>query len=219
MPLHLLKPLPSGSLLGLWRAEETVEQLQAQLLSLRPGHQIPAFKAESRTHEWLAARVLAYTLLDQLQAPSVTLETLETGEPVCSDQRWQVSLTHSGAWVGALVSSSHKVGIDLELKGEKVPKLAHRFLNENELASAAGHPDKLHLYWSAKETLYKVYRQKKLFFRENLVLENFALQPAGTFGGQISTPDFAQQYQIHYENYPEYVLTYVLAPAQVTLEP
>ncbi|WP_205503683.1 4'-phosphopantetheinyl transferase family protein [Rufibacter psychrotolerans] len=212
MPLLQLNTLSSSSLLGLWRVEETVEQLRTQLLSLRPNHEIPVFKAESRTREWLAARVLAYTLLEKLSAPPLLLHKLETGVPVCSVEGWQVSLTHSGSWVGALVSHSHQVGLDLEMKGDRIPRLAFRFLSEQELNAAAADPEKMHLYWSAKETLYKVYQHRQLFFIENLQLEDFTRQPAGEFAGYVITDTFRRQYTVHYEVHPEFVLTYVVAP-------
>ncbi|GGK64669.1 4'-phosphopantetheinyl transferase superfamily protein [Rufibacter glacialis] len=211
MPLLPPKPLSSISLLGLWQVEEPEEALREQLLSRRPGHEIPAFKALSRTREWLAARVLAYTLLDQLGAPPLSLHTQPTGEPACSVEGWEVSLTHSGPWVGALVSGSHRVGIDIEILGTKAPRLAPRFLTEEELAAVAEDPEKAHLYWSAKETLYKVYRHRKLDFQENLRLQDFERQPSGTFTGRICTESFDQNYDVHYEVHPAFVLTYVLA--------
>ncbi|WP_181305621.1 4'-phosphopantetheinyl transferase family protein [Rufibacter sp. XAAS-G3-1] len=212
MPLHQLHPISATSLLGLWRVEESAEALRARLLSLRPGHEIPVFKAETRTREWLAARVLAYTLLEKLSAPSIYLQRLETGGPVCSDAVWQVSLTHSGAWVGAIASCSHQVGIDIEILGNKAPRLAPRFLNEAELTAAHADAEKIHLYWSAKETLYKVYQNKKLDFKEHLLLEDFHGQPAGAFTGRVVTDTFDQTYTVHYEVHPDFVLTYVLGP-------
>ncbi|ALI98266.1 4'-phosphopantetheinyl transferase superfamily protein [Rufibacter tibetensis] len=212
MPLLQLKPLSSTSLLGLWQVAESIETLEEQLLSLRPDHHLPFFKAETRTKEWLAARLLAYTLLEKLGAPNLYLQSLETGEPTCSDASWQVSLTHSAGWVGALVSCSHRVGIDIEILGTKAPRLAPRFLNEEELAAAADDPEKMHLYWSAKETLYKVYRHRKLDFQENLLLQNFERKPTGIFSGRIVTGAFDQSYEVQYEVHPAYVLTYVLAP-------
>ncbi|RNI31307.1 4'-phosphopantetheinyl transferase superfamily protein [Rufibacter latericius] len=212
MPLHQFTPLSSTSLLGLWRVDETIAELREMLLSQRPNHEIPVFKSELRTREWLAVRLLAYLLLEKLSAPEMYLQTQETGGPVCTDPSWHVSLTHSGVWVGAIVSSSQEVGIDLEIKGDKAPRLAPRFLNEKELLASADDPEKIHLYWSAKETLYKVYRNKSLHFKENLLLEDFDRQTAGTFFGRVLTHTFEQSYTVHYEVHPAFVLTYVLAP-------
>ncbi|MGV3538248.1 MAG: 4'-phosphopantetheinyl transferase superfamily protein [Rufibacter sp.] len=212
MPLLHTKQLNASTYLGLWKVEEPVEELQDELLKLRPGHEIPVFKAESRTKEWLAARVLTYTLLAELTPDLVWLERLETGQPFCAGGAFQVSLTHSGPWVAALISGTHQVGIDIELKGEKVPRLVPRFLNEPELAASAGNPAKMHLYWSAKETLYKVYSQKKLLFKEHLLLGDFELENRGSFIGQVQTNNFSQAFEVQYENTPEYVLTFVVAP-------
>jgi 4'-phosphopantetheinyl transferase len=212
MPLHQLTHLTPTTVLGLWHVQETAEELQAHLHALRPGHEIPVFKSESRTREWLGARLLAYTLLEKLSAPPLLLHRKETGMPVCSEAGWHVSLTHSGPWVGALVSCSDQVGIDIELRHEKILRLAPRFLNEPELQAADGDLEKVLLYWSAKETLYKVYQQKELIFKEQLLVSDFERQPAGFFEGQVLTDTFHQRYAVHYAVYPDFVLTYVLAP-------
>ncbi|AKQ47708.1 hypothetical protein TH63_13200 [Rufibacter radiotolerans] len=211
MPLHQLSSLSPTTMLGLWHVQETAEQLQAQLFALRPGHDIPVFKSEARTREWLAARLLAYTLLEKLSAPPVMLHRKETGMPVCSAAGWHVSLTHSGPWVGALVSCSAQVGIDIELRHEKILRLAPRFLNEPELKASEGDLEKVLLYWSAKETLYKVYQEKELIFKEQLLVSDFHRQQAGVFEGQVLTPTFNQRYPVQYAVHPEFVLTYLLA--------
>lgn len=212
MPLLRVKQLNSTSYLGLWQVEETVEQLRASLLELRPYHEIPTFKAETRNKEWLAARILAYTLLAELTPEPVLLEKHETGQPYCTAQDIHVSLTHSGPWVAALVSATYRVGIDIEQKGTKVERLISKFMNEPELAAVENSLDKTHLYWSAKETLYKVYSHKKLLFKENIQLQNFDLQPEGQFKGSVQTENFRQDYDVFYETTPVFVLTYVLAP-------
>ncbi|MFC6997530.1 4'-phosphopantetheinyl transferase family protein [Rufibacter roseus] len=216
MPLLRVKQLNSTSYLGLWRVEETVEQLRASLLELRPSHEIPVFKAETRNKEWLAARILAYTLLAELTHEPVLLEKHETGQPYCTAEHLQVSLTHSGPWVAALISATYRVGIDIEQKGNKVERLISKFMNEIELAAVENRPEKMHLYWSAKETLYKVYSHKKLLFKENIRLQYFDLQPEGQFKGRVQTDNFKEDYDVLYESTPDYVLTYTLAPLAET---
>ncbi len=179
-------------------------------MALRPMVELPAFKSETRTKEWLAARVLAYTLLAQITPEPVLIHREETGQPVCSAGHIQVSLTHSGPWVGALVSGNCGVGIDIEMRGNKVQKLISKFLNEAEIAAVAGDVTMMHLFWSAKETLYKIYRQKKLQFKENLLLPPVELQTTGQFMGTVQTYNLHQTYAVQYEVMPDYVLTYVL---------
>lgn len=209
MPLLQTKTINSNTYLGIWQVTESIEELKNQLLALRPMQEIPTFKAETRTKEWLAARILAYSLLAKLTSEQVMITRQETGQPVCTAGNFQVSLTHSGPWVGALVSGCCGVGIDIEMRGNKVEKLIPRFLNDAELAATAGDVAKMHLYWSAKETLYKIYSQKKLLFKENLLLQDFDRQPSGQFTGTVQTDNMHQTYDVLYEVAPDYVLTYV----------
>ncbi|WP_192821777.1 4'-phosphopantetheinyl transferase superfamily protein [Rufibacter sp. LB8] len=217
MPLLSTQTLSAETLLGLWHIKESVAELEEALLYLRPNHALPDFKAESRRREWLAVRVLAYSLLDQLSADKTIITREETGQPVCVAGGFQVSLTHSGPWVAALVSGTYQVGIDIETRGTKVPRLVAKFLSEEELTASQTDPVKMHLYWSAKETLYKAYSRKKLLFKENLLLENVNVQPTGQFKGTVQTHNFRHTYDVHYIVDPEYVLTYVLAPLEAEL--
>jgi 4'-phosphopantetheinyl transferase len=215
LPIQQLKP---ETLLGIWHATEPVDALEEALRQLRPNHPLADFKAESRRREWLAVRVLAYRLLDKLSKEPIIISRQKTGQPICEGGDFQVSLTHSGAWVAALVSKSQQVGIDIELRGIKVPRLVQKFLNEDELIASQDDSLKMHMYWSAKETLYKAYSRKKLLFKENLLLEDFEPQAIGQFKGTVQTNNYTHTYDVHYIVDPEYVLTYLLAPLEPDIE-
>ena len=68
-------------------------------------------------------------------------------------------------------------GCDIQVLTEKMPRIAHKFLNEPEKSYVESRPksehlDLLHLFWTAKESLYKAYGLKELDFRKNIFVEN-----------------------------------------------
>ncbi|QHL88860.1 4'-phosphopantetheinyl transferase superfamily protein [Nibribacter ruber] len=212
MPLHHIHTIDENTVLGIWQIQEDVEDLTFQLLSLRPATELPFFKAEARRREWLASRLLVALLLEKLGHPAVLLQKQETGQPYLQGADVQVSITHSGSWAAVLLSATHEVGIDIEIIGKKVQRAAHRFLNEQELSFLQADEEKMHVYWSAKETLYKVYARRQLDFRRQLLVEDFEKAPAGRFGGTVAVPEKTLTYTVHYQISREFVLTYVLAP-------
>ncbi|GAA4304988.1 4'-phosphopantetheinyl transferase superfamily protein [Nibribacter koreensis] len=212
MPLHHVHTLDENTVLGIWQIQEDVEELTFQLLSLRPAKELPFFKAEARRREWLASRLLVYLLLEKLNYPTAVLQKQETGQPYIEGADVHVSITHSGRWAAAVISATHQVGIDIELKGLKVQRAIQRFLNEQELMDVQDDEEKMHLYWSAKETLYKVYAQRELDFRKQLLVEDFLKRGAGTFIGKVVSPAQTFTYTVQYQIAKEFVLTYVAAP-------
>ena len=211
MPLHSLTPLPNAALLGLWWLTEA----ENELLALLP---YPAYYAArqppgrhaARTMQWLAGRVLTHRLLDQLHDSESFIDNDTNGRPYLPGRpEVGVSLSHSGEWVAAVVAPGGRVGTDIELIRTKAQKLAPRFLSEAERADAGDDAAKHSLYWSAKETLYKLHSRRGLVFKEQLLLDPFRLRAAGVLTGHLLLENARSQHQVHYLRPSEhYVLTY-----------
>ncbi|RTQ50191.1 4'-phosphopantetheinyl transferase superfamily protein [Hymenobacter gummosus] len=220
MPLHrLTAPLPdSPALLGLWHLTEPVEELLA-LLPAAAGYAelLPAGRDAQRPRQWLAGRALAHALLRELGAgPALIRNAPDTGQPlVVGPPGFGVSLSHSGEWVAALLTAHGRVGIDVEQVRPKARQLARKFLSDDELLDAGPDDVKHSLYWSAKETLYKLYSHRRLLFKEHLQLDPFELQAAGQLTGHLLPPDEApSQHRLGYEQLPSgCVLTWTHSPA------
>jgi 4'-phosphopantetheinyl transferase len=211
MPLHSLTPLSGQALLGLWQLTEPPEALWPLLP--QPLHytaRFPQGRHEDRARQWLAGRVLAHQLLRELTDAQATLHSDVNGRPFFAElPAWGVSLSHSGEWVAAVVARDAAVGIDIELERPKALKLAPRFLSEAERADAGSDAAKHSVYWSAKETLYKLHSRRGLVFKEQLLLDPFRLREAGVLTGHLLLENSRSQHQIHYQRpAPDYVLTY-----------
>jgi phosphopantetheinyl transferase len=184
MPLHFIRPLPGGAYLGLWHLLETPTELWPQLVA--PAAYAPLLPARAdgpRQAQWLAGRVLVQRLLADttLTDRVFPLQNDADGRPFLAGPGPvpAVSLSHSGAWVAALLAPpGTPVGVDVEVMRDKAQRIAHKFLNDTELAiveqltnaDSIASQQSFSLLWSAKETLYKLAGQRGLIFRQNLLL-------------------------------------------------
>ncbi|KUG06719.1 4'-phosphopantetheinyl transferase superfamily protein [Solirubrum puertoriconensis] len=214
MPLHSLTTTPDAALLGLWRLTEPAEELLARL----PGNYaawLPTGRDPERPRQWLAGRALAHELLRELtDAPALVQTDADTGQPLVTGLSGAgISLSHSGEWVAALLTPKGRVGIDVEQVRPKARQLATKFLSEAERLDAGPDETKHSLYWSAKETLYKLHSRRRLLFKEHIQLEPFALQAQGTLTGHLLPPNEApSQHLLRYERLThDCVLTWCVA--------
>ena len=214
MPLHSVEPVADHALLGLWHLTEVAEQLwQVLPQPTHYQHLLPAGRDAGRAQQWLAGRALAHHLLAEFSiAPSTVLLNDVNGRPFFPQQPdLALSLSHSGEWVAALLSTRGRVGTDVELVRPKAQQLASRFLSETERADAGDDVVKHSLYWSAKETLYKLHSRRALVFKEHIKLDPFRLREVGVLTGHLLAENFRSQHQIHYKRLSSsYVLTYTL---------
>ena len=200
-------------MLGLWQLTEPAEALWALLPA--QVHYLGCFpqgRDELRARQWLAGRVLAHQLLRELNDAPATLHNDANGRPFFRElPGYGVSLSHSGEWVAALLSTTEPVGTDIEMIRPKAKQLAHRVLSETELADAGDDAVKHCFYWSAKETLYKLHSRRGLVFKEQILLSPFELREAGVLTGHLLLENSRSQHQIHYLSpSPGYVLTYTI---------
>ncbi|GAB2454692.1 siderophore biosynthesis protein [Hymenobacter qilianensis] len=216
MPLHSLTPLSDHALLGLWHLTEMPPAL-VELLphSAHYAAQQPAVRDLTRQAQWLAGRALTHTLLRELTSAQSLLLNDSNGRPYLEQlPDFAVSLSHSGEWVAGIVSTQGRVGTDVELIRPKAQHLATRFLAETERVNAGDDVAKYSLYWSAKETLYKLHSRRGVVFKEQLLLNPFELREAGVLTGHLLLENFRSEHRISYQRLAsDYVLTYCVEDA------
>ena len=80
---------------------------------------------------------------------------------------------------------------------------------EMESLEASTRLEQLHVYWGAKESLYKAYGRRLLDFREHIAITPFAFKASGgEIYGRIRKDQFAANYQLQYELMGNYILVY-----------
>lgn len=192
---------------GIWRVEEEEEVLLSLLSSTNCLKEALAkFKAPHRRIEWLAVRVLLATMMEQERVVSYH----SNGRPYLAEGDYSLSISHTKGYVAVALAPADKlVGIDIEQRGERVRKVANRFMGEQEQASLYEGSDltSLLLHWSAKESIYKCLDRPDVEFSDHLHILPFEVEQQGTFDAFESRTTHQQHYRIHYLLHPDYVLT------------
>ncbi len=193
---------------GIWKVEETVEQLRAGLLHFfmyESGY--TKFSSESRKQEWLAVRVL---LKELFQGEEKEIAYHPSGKPYLKDGSACISFSHTKGYVAVAVHPTAEVGVDIEQYGTRVRRVASRFVHEDEIPSIQSGDEiyALLLHWSAKETLFKLMDEQAVDFREHLRILPFTLAESGEMSAHESRTENGHDYHIYYHTHPDYVLTY-----------
>lgn len=209
MPLLFSRQLNEHTILGAWSVTERADAL---LLALPPQVSVDEHLQQAhprRQKEWLASRVLVYSLLQQFTPDIPVLHRNEHGRPVFEQAPFHVSISHSPELAAVILSDKYEVGIDVELLSPKALRVANKFLSEDEKNYTCGEEEKTCLYWSAKETLYKMYSKRKLIFKENLLLQPHP-ESENLLLGRVQTDNFSKLYQIQHEVLQNHMLTYCI---------
>lgn len=147
-----------------------------------------------------------YLISQMLKKPDICIFFDEYGKPFINDFDCRISISHSYQWLLLAIHQVEQVGVDIELVKEKITGIANRFLNEEEIHAAGNDPDKLTIYWAAKEAIYKAYGKKQIEFKSAIVITDFNLQASGELRGTLFLADKAHSYKLHYQKHHQYWL-------------
>jgi 4'-phosphopantetheinyl transferase EntD len=121
----------------------------------------------------LAGRFLLTELFADFPLEEILIA--DTRKPYLVNEKYHFSISHFGDYAAAIVSSSHRVGVDVEKASPTIEKIRNKFLSEQESEIAfegiekSGHRlRQLTLLWSAKESIFKWYSLGKVNFREHI---------------------------------------------------
>jgi 4'-phosphopantetheinyl transferase len=204
MPLYKLKNTGTESAWGIWKVEESAEELAFTAFEEAPEGIIHLTKRL----EWLASRVLVRTLLEQNDLPYSGIHKDEFGKPFLRELTHHISLSHAYPYVAVQLDKNKSVGIDIEQPTEKLLRVAPRVLSMEELENAGSDIRKHCVYWCAKEALYKVYGKRGLHFADQLLVEPFILEETGDLKGTITVREEKLNVALSYEIEPEFVVVY-----------
>jgi phosphopantetheinyl transferase len=210
MPLLLItRPFPDASF-GLWQIAESEAFFRVDLpLAIEEENELVKHHNPLRRLEWLAGRWLLHKLTDAPQRLPLAKDAFS--KPFFpGNQDLACSLSHSKGTVGAYIVHQDEskpniqqlIGCDIQVLTEKMPRISHKFLNEPEQVFVESRPlseyiDLLHLFWTAKESLYKAYGLKELDFRKNMLVENIQWDGQNGEGlGKVEKGDFLQEFQL-----------------------
>ncbi len=212
MPLFLQQHIEPQGEIGLWQIEESEDWFLDRLV-LHPTEyaQLDQIKGRKRT-EWLAVRQLIHQMSGR-EKRGIFIKD-EFGKPRLENSDWQISISHSRL-LGAAIAAPMAVGIDIQKIVPKIERLIPKFMNKAEQDSLSIQ-DRIvhaHIYWGAKEALYKAYGRRELDFCEHLLVEPFSFSnKTGQTTATIIKGDFLESHNIYYSILENgYVLVYCLS--------
>lgn len=192
--------------LAVWQITESHDELQAMLPSeILTDAELASIHHPQKQIEFFCSRLTIKFLANFLGIKYIGIKKDEFGKPYLVGSTWQMSLTHTSNYVAAIMHPTKALGMDMEKPSEKLSRIAHKFLSESEIIAANNDLDKLCIYWSAKEALYKLYGKRKVFFHENLYIFPFQKNDS-TIIGRLQINDIDEEYTIFIENIAGYVL-------------
>lgn len=198
MPLLLSKKIDNQSAYAVWKISETTDQLKGMIPEKAPEHYHPSKQAE-----WMATRMLVENLCSRFDLKYDGIVKDEFGKPFLKNLSAQISISHSYPIASAMIHKQSPCGIDVEWPREKMARIQHKFLNEEEI-SYEDNTRALCIIWAAKEAIYKRYGKKQLSFKDNIVVKI----DKDHLSGWIIMDGVRSEVPLFYEQVKQYLLVY-----------
>ena len=210
MALAYQKDIDPKTSFALWKIDEEADELIAQL-QLKD-HELLYLESlinGKRNLHWLSTRVLLRTMLNT--SSYIDCKVDEHGKPYLANFPYYISLSHSFDYAAVMISRDKPVGIDIELIKDKIERIAHKFMNGEELSYMDKDHiiDHLYVSWCAKEAIYKLQGKKNVSFLHNIRLRPFEYHPEGSFQASLELDDSRREFNVHYQRINGYMIGYV----------
>ncbi|ROT47003.1 4'-phosphopantetheinyl transferase family protein [Candidatus Cardinium hertigii] len=196
MPVYSFSSLSSSSFLLIWKIEESLDRLYAQLhpLFLADFNNRSSGSSKKRIQQTLAVRWALCSLLEKLDLPIVTLSKDIAGKPILENSRLHCSFTHTPYFATVALSTAFPIGVDMEMVRPKLNIVQEKILTEEESKNANNCLEKLAIYWCAKEALYKIVGSKA-WPAKHIFIEPFPLQTEGKIIANLHQKKYAMDYK------------------------
>lgn len=210
MPLILKKGIKDQFTLGVWKTMEDASFfIEKMPLSENEGLIINEM-SDKRKQEWLSSRYLVHQL--STRSERAILEKDEHGKPHIHDTPWHISMTHSKNMTAA-IGSIHTCGIDIQQWTSKIERVAHKFITAPELEAFPKDEalEYMHVFWGAKEAMYKAYGKKSLAFKTHIFIDPFEYKATGfSFSGRVDKEDTLMHFDIYAQQVQDNLLVYAI---------
>ena len=204
MPLYKTIQHNSHTQILIWNITESFEQLN-QEVQLNEKNQLRLNNMKSEMHQ--RAFLSIRKLLVLAGFSDFDLYYDEFGKPHLHQKNNSadfayVSITHSHHF-SAIIVSNEQVGIDIEMQREKILKIAHKFVNDEELnrlqsTNSTDFIKKLTVKWGAKEAIFKIRNEKGISFKEHINVQPFELNEEQVVA-ELHFNGIQKKYSIHFE--------------------
>ncbi|MDR9401635.1 MAG: 4'-phosphopantetheinyl transferase superfamily protein [Psychroflexus sp.] len=205
MPIYKTITISTNTKLAIWHIEEALDDLaQNVTLSTYCQQKYEAMGSLIHRKGFLSIRhLLAYFgYSDQ------DLEYDEKGKPHLKDGNF-ISISHSFQYTGLIISDK-PIGIDIEKQRSKIKNIAAKFTPFKKYSHIRDDDElmrKLTIVWCAKESTYKLYGKKGLFFLRDMDVDDFEIKDGATTVNVLNQKD-QPQYQIKFLEFDGFTCAY-----------
>lgn len=191
-----------------WKITESLEELSHQVaLKNVCNERVAGMKSELHQRAFYSVR----KLMQELGYTDHDMFYGDDGKPHLVDGKY-ISITHSFGFAAIIVSDA-PVGIDIEIRREKVTKIAHKFIDKEAIflnpLNRLEYIEKLTVIWGAKEALYKMFSQRGLSFKQHIDVHPF-LMADETGKAMVMFEGFQGSYTFRFEEIEDFTLVYCL---------
>lgn len=179
MAVFFQQDIDDSTKLGIWKIEEEEHFFLKK---------VPLQKEITHPHkrlQHLAGRFLLKHLFPAF--PLELIKIADTRKPFLENEAYHFSISHCDHYAAAIVSTTERVGVDVEIPSFKIDRIKNKFLNEEELSCLS--PEfaitQLTLMWCCKEAVFKWWSYGGVDFSEKIRLQPFELQPSGSLPVQF----------------------------------
>ena len=197
MPLYKTIQYNSNTQILIWNITESFEQLNQEVqLNEKSQLRLNGMKSEMHQRAFLSVR----KLLALAGYSDFDLEYDEFGKPHLINKK-HISITHSHHF-SAIIVSNEAVGIDIEMQRDIILKIAHKFVNDEELerlqkTDLNDYIKKLTVKWGAKEAIFKIRNEKGISFKDHIQVAPFELNQTQTIA-DLNFNGAEQKFNIHF---------------------
>ena len=212
MPLYQTIEINNRTQILIWKISEDPAAMESAV-SLNPNSLSRVANMKSQQHRlgFMSVR----RLLQHAGYSDFDLIYDHTGKPHLNDGK-HISISHSHAF-SAIILSDTTAGIDLELKRDKIIRIADKFCDGEfswlDPANSNDYVAKLTVIWGVKEAIFKIRNEEGISFKDHIEVLQFDLHSGVctaklNFGGSTITFDCS------FVNVEDYILVYAF---EVTL--
>jgi phosphopantetheinyl transferase len=206
MPLFYQQNINATTKLAIWKIEENEEFFDIG---------VPIHREITHPHkrlQHLAGRFLLRYLFNNF--PNEEIKIADTRKPFLPNEQYHFSISHCSDYAAAIVSSSMRVGVDVELITPKLEKIKHKFLHADELRFLNTHLsgtqlNLLSILWSAKEAMYKWFGESEVDFKEMMRTFPFTHGDEGTIDAAFIKASFQEKLLLHFRRMEQLTLAWV----------
>lgn len=208
MPFFKEILLSNDTFIYLWKINESISDLESNLfLNETSLARLDKMKGTNQIKGFLAVR----KLLNTINYTDADLHYDSFGKPYLKDNK-KISISHSNEFA-CIIISDRNVGIDIELKGEKILKNIPLVFKENFILDFKGSKeDQITLTtfgWGIKEALFKLIPENDISFRDTISIQPFELDKKICVA-QVQINDKTKSFTMYLEAIENYTLVYVI---------